>query len=551
MLKQEMSMTSPVDTGRVSSTGQDYDAIIIGAGISGIYQLFLLRQLGLRVRLLESGTGVGGTWYWNRYPGARFDSESYSYGFFFSKELLQEWNWSEHFAAQPETLRYLDFVTDKFDLRRDMQFSSRVVAARFQVEKCSWQVTLGDGSTCSSRFLIAAVGPLSAPTLPRLAGVDEFQGQSFHTARWPQGVADFEGKRVAVVGTAATGIQVIQEVAKTAKHLTVFQRTANYAVPLNNARIDNATQQKIRASYPDIYARCQTTFGWFLHAPDPRSALEVTPEEREAFYEELYNAPGLGIWQGNFRDVLSDVRANETISEFVRKKIRQRVKNPVVAEMLVPKDHGFGTRRVPLETRYYEVYNQPNVQLVDIKVTPIEEVKQRGIRTSVAEYEFDMIIYATGFDAVTGAFDHIDITGLDGRKLKDKWTLGPCTFLGMQASGFPNFFMPAGPLSALGNIPRGSEYTVNWITNLIGHMNDKGLKFANATREAEEEWTENARAISEGLLASKVNSWFNGFNSNVDGKQNRVVALYRGGAPAYRARCEEVAANAYAGIELR
>jgi cation diffusion facilitator CzcD-associated flavoprotein CzcO len=309
-----------------------YDAIIIGAGISGLYQLYRLRELGMRVRVFEAGTGVGGTWYWNRYPGARFDSESYSYSYSFSQELLDEWNWSEHFAAQPETLRYLNHVADKFDLRRDIQFRSRVTAAHWQEDARSWDVTLEDGSRRSARFLITAIGPLSAPTMPRIDGVETFRGESCHTARWPHEPVSFEGKRVAVIGTGATGVQTIQEVAKTAGHLTVFQRTPNWCAPLHNSRIDAETMATIKAGYPEMFKRCQETFACFLHTPDPRGTFEVTPTEREAFWEKLYAERGFGIWQGNFRDILTDPKANDLISDFVARKIRQRVKDPKVAE---------------------------------------------------------------------------------------------------------------------------------------------------------------------------------------------------------------------------
>ena len=350
--------------------------------MSGLYQLYRLREQGLRVRVFEAGTDVGGTWYWNRYPGARFDSESYSYGYSFSKELLQEWDWSEHFAGQPETLRYLNYVADKFDLRRDIQFRSRVAAAAYDEDTRSWTITLEDGSRFSSRFLITAIGPLSTPTLPRIEGRDDFKGASFHTARWPKEPVDFAGKRVAVIGTGATGIQTIQTIAGQVGHLTVFQRTANWAAPLHNGKIDAETQAKIKAGYPEIFARCQETFACFMHTPDPRGAFEVSDEEREANYEKLYGERGFGIWVGNFNDILIDRKANATISDFVARKIRERVKNQAVAEKLIPKNHGFGTRRLPLETFYYEVYNQDNVELVDIKETPIERITAKGIKTS-------------------------------------------------------------------------------------------------------------------------------------------------------------------------
>jgi cation diffusion facilitator CzcD-associated flavoprotein CzcO len=528
----------------------DYDAIIIGAGMSGLYQLHRLRELGMRVRVFEEGTGVGGTWYWNRYPGARFDSESYSYGYSFSKELLEEWNWSEHFAGQPETLRYLNHVADKFDLRRDIQFRSRVAAATWDEDKRSWNVTLQDGSRFRARFLITAIGPLSAPTLPRIEGVDMFQGQSFHTARWPHEPVDFAGKRVAVIGTGATGVQTIQTIAKTVGHLTVFQRTPNWCAPLHNGKIDAATQTEIKSAYPEMFKRCQETFACFLHTPDPRGAFEVSDEEREAFYEKLYAERGFGIWQGNFRDILIDRKANATISDFVARKIRQRVQDPKVAEKLIPRNHGFGTRRLPLETFYYEVYNQDNVDLVDITETPIERITPKGIKTSTSEYDFDIIIYATGFDAITGSFDRIDFRGVDGVKLKDRWKHGPQTYLGVMVDGFPNMMMLMGPHTALGNIPRSIEYNVDWVTNLIRYIGEFSLTRVEATAMGVTAWTDHVKALGVGLLSNEVNSWMTGINSNVEGKQTRIVARYSGSAPAYRAKCDEVAAQRYQELAL-
>jgi cation diffusion facilitator CzcD-associated flavoprotein CzcO len=315
----------------------NFDAVIIGAGVSGLYQLYKLRELGLKVRVFETGTGVGGTWYWNRYPGAGFDSESWTYGYSFSQDLLEEWDWEEHFAAQPETERYLNYVADKFDLRRDIQFKSRVAAAHYQKDTCSWEVVLEDGRRYATRFLVTAIGVLSAATMPRIPGVESFRGQSCHTHYWPKEPVKFDGKRVAVIGTGATGVQTITEVAKTVGHLTVFQRTPQWCAPLHNAKISQEEMHRIRANYSEIFARCQQTFGCFIHATDPRATLEVTQEEREAFWEKLYGEPGFGIWMGNFRDILVDREANALISNFVARKIRQRVQDPVVAEKLIPK----------------------------------------------------------------------------------------------------------------------------------------------------------------------------------------------------------------------
>jgi cation diffusion facilitator CzcD-associated flavoprotein CzcO len=528
----------------------DYDAIIIGAGMSGLYQLYRLRGLGMRTRVFEAGTNVGGTWYWNRYPGARFDSESYSYGYSFSKELLAEWEWSEHFAGQQETLRYLNYVADKFDLRRDIQFESRVTAAIYDEDTRSWRITLEGGSHFTARFLITAIGPLSTPTLPRIEGRDSFLGKSFHTARWPKQPVDFAGKRVAVIGTGATGVQTIQTIAKDVGHLTVFQRTPNWCAPLHNGKIDAETQVKIKAGYPEMFARCQETFACFIHTPDPRGAFEVSDEEREAFYEKLYGERGFGIWQGNFRDILIDRKANATISDFVARKIRERVKNPQVAEKLIPKNHGFGTRRLPLETFYYEVYNRENVELVDVCETPIERITRDGIKTSTKEYAFDIIIFATGFDAITGAFDRIDFRGVGGAQLKDSWRDGPKTYLGLMVDRFPNMMMLMGPHTALGNIPRSIEYSVDWVTGLIRFAQASGLTRLEATAAGVEAWTDHVKALGVGLLSNEVDSWMTGINRNIEGKERRIVARYSGSAPAYRARCDEVAAKGYSELRL-
>ena len=425
-----------------------FDAIIIGAGIAGLYQLYRLRELGMSVRVFEAGTDVGGTWYWNRYPGARFDSESYSYGYSFSKELLQEWEWKEHFSGQPENLKYVQYVADKFELRRNIQFQSLVKACHFNKGTGRWNVTLDDGRKATSQYLITAIGVLSVPVMPVINGIDDFEGESFHTGNWPHEPVDFRGKRVGNIGTGATGVQAITEIAKTVGHLTVFQRTPNFCAPLHNDKITKEEQTEIKAGYDEIFSKCKTSHGAFVHNPVREKAVEATPEEREAFYEKLYSERGFSIWMGNYRDIMIDEAANETISAFIKKKIRERVKDPIVAEKLIPFDHGFGTRRLPLESGYYEVYNQNNVKLVDLRETPIERIIAKGIKTSDRDYEFDYIIYATGFDAVLGAFNRIDFRGANGATLKDKWADGPRTFLGMQVEGFPNMFTLVGPHNA-------------------------------------------------------------------------------------------------------
>ncbi len=390
-----------------------YDAIVIGAGISGMYMLYRLRELGMTARVFEAGTGVGGTWYWNRYPGARFDSESWTYGYSFSKDLMAEWDWKEHFSPQPDTLEYLNYVADKFDLRRDIEFRSTVAAAHWDERANQWNVTLENGARATSRFLFTAIGILSAYTLPAIPGRESFTGPAYHPARWPHTPVDFRGKRVGIIGTGATAIQAIPEIAKEARHLTVFQRRPNWAAPLHNSRISKAEMAEIKSRYDEIYAHCATTPSWFIHQADPRRTLDVSPAEREAFWEKLLQASlALAFGWATSASILTNEEANAAISAFIAKKIRQRVKDPTVADKLIPKDHGFGTRRVPLESGYFEAYNRDNVTLIDtIADEPIECITPRGIKTARQEYEFDILIYATGFDGVTGAYDRIDIRG--------------------------------------------------------------------------------------------------------------------------------------------
>ena len=544
-------MTQTTTLGSGTSTTANFDVIIIGAGMAGLYQLHRVRELGMTVRVIEAGSDVGGTWYWNRYPGARFDSESCSYGFSFSKELLAEWSWSEHFAPQPETLRYVGNFADKFDLRRDILFKRKLTSAEWQEKTRTWNLALQSGERMSARFLITAIGVLSVPTLPRIAGIEQFGGVSCHTANWPREPVRFEGKRVAVIGTGATGIQIIQEVAKTAAHLTVFQRRPNWAAPLHNTPITPAQQEAIKASYPDIFKRCSESALGFVHKADPRRGMDVSAKEREEFWEKLYSEPGFGIWVGNFHDYTRDRQLNALLSDFVAGKIRQRVTDPAVAEKLIPKDHGFGTRRLPLETRYFEVYNQPNVKLVDLKETPIRCITPSGISTSNRDFEFDMIIYATGFDALTGAYDQIDIRGTSGQRLKEEWSQGAQTFHGFQNAGFPNLFMVLGPMGALGNMTRSIEYNVEWISKLLGHMLTKGHTRAEARGESVQAWMDLVRASNVGLLSNEVDSWMTGVNSNVEGKGTRVLARYSGTGPDFRLRSEAVASGGYRELDLK
>ena len=530
----------------------DFDAVIIGAGISGMFMLYRLRELGMTAKVFETGTGVGGTWYWNRYPGARFDSESWTYGYSFSKELMAEWDWKEHFSPQPDTLEYLNYVADKFDLRRDIQFRSTVKSAAWDEAANLWSVTLEDGQQTSARFLMTAIGILSAYTLPAIPGRDSFKGPAYHPARWPHTPVDFTGKRVGIIGTGATAIQAIPEIAKQAKHLTVFQRRPNWAAPLHNAKISKPEMEAIKSRYDEIYAHCAQTPSWFIHEADRRKAVDVSPEEREAFWEKLYAEPGFGIWMGNFRDILVDEKANALISAFIAKKIRQRVKNPAVAEKLIPKDHGFGARRVPLESGYFEAYNRDNVTLIDvINDEPIACITPNGVKTSAKEYEFDILVYATGFDGVTGAFDRMDIRGANGVNLKDAWADGPRTYLGMLAEGFPNMLMVLGPHTARGNIPQAIEHSVQFQTGMLRHMLEHGLTRVETRTEQVDGWTDTVIKAAEPLLSSKVDSWQTGVNRNVEGRQVRRVLGYNGNGAHFRRTTDDVAKGGYQEFSFR
>ena len=525
---------------------EQFDAIIIGAGVTGLYQLYRLRELGLSVQVFEDGSGVGGTWYWNRYPGCRFDSESYTYGYSFSEELLQEWDWKEHFSGQPENERYLNYVADKFDLRRDIQFDARVSSAVYNEGEGRWHVQTEDGRRAEAQYLITAVGILSARYVPDFAGLDSYKGNWCHTARWPKEGMDLAGKRVGVIGTGATAVQLIPEIAKEVSHLTVFQRTANYCAPLRNVPIDPEWQREIKASYPEIFQKCSETPTSFIHQFDPRSALEVSPEERLDQYERLWGEPGFKKWLSNFRDVMVPGEVNDDYSEFVRNKIRARVKDPVVAELLAPKDHPFGSKRIPCETGYYDVYNQDNVLLVDVRETPIERITPKGVKIRDAEYELDVIIFATGYDAVTGSLTGIDIQGEGGQSIKDKYAEGIRTYMGVQSAGFPNLFTVNS--SGSGNYTRGAESIVEWVTECIGYMRENEFTRISASPQAEDEWVEYVAKGTEGTLRMKANSWFIG--ANIPGKA-RVNLTQPDSAPVYRAKRIEIAANGYEGFLLQ
>jgi len=530
----------------------DYEVVVVGAGVSGIYQIKRLVDLGVSATVLDANDDLGGTWYNNRYPGARFDSESYTYGYSFCEEVLNEWHWKERFSPQPETLRYLNYVVDKFDLREHMQFGCRIEAMTYDEDTDTWNLSLSDGRNITARFVVTALGPLSTPTLPKFEGMDDFKGISFHPHNWPHEHLDLAGKRVAVIGTGATAIQIIPVVAEVAGQLTVFQRRANWAAPLNNGPIEAQEMDAIRARYDEIFAACAQSPAAFEHVPDSRSFYDVPPEKRREFWDRLYDEPGFGIWLANFPEIFIDEKANAEVSEYIADRIRQRVKDPEVAEKLIPKDHGFGIQRLPLETGYFEAYNRDNVELVDSKATPIERITPTGLRTSDREFEFDVIIYATGFDAFTGAYDRIDITGLGGEKLRDKWSDGPVTYLGMLVSGFPNMVMLGGPQTAAANFPRGSETAVDWVMPLLEYTRDNGYTRFNASKAAEHAWFEEVKMSYEGLLMNKAQSWITGYNSNLEGHEygHTRYNIYATGGVEYAKRLHKAAENDYPGIEF-
>jgi len=530
-----------------------YDAIVIGAGFTGMYQLYKLREMGLAVKGYDIAGDIGGTWYWNRYPGCRVDTESYVYCYAFSDEILKKWSWSEQFAGQPEVLRYLNFAAEKMDIRRSYQFNTRVMKANYDEAGNRWTVVLEDGSTAITKYLISATGPLSAPTMPSYKGLESFKGESYHSYYWPRDPdgstagkkVDYRGKRVGVIGTGATGVQIITEVAKTAGELYVFQRTPNWCTPLRNSPLSADRTIEIKGKYKEILDYCKSTLTSFPYNFRSDSALDVSAEEREQFFEKLYNAPGYGIWFGNFHDIITNKKSNELISDFIAGKIRQRVKDQAVAEKLIPKNHGFGTKRVPMDSGYYEVYNQPNVHLVDIREAPIEEITPKGVMTTDKEYELDILIYATGFDAVTGALDRMEITGKGGKTLKSMWAEGPLTYLGVQIVGFPNFFtlVAAHNGASFCNIPICGQLQVEWLNGMFEYMAKKKLEYVEPTQEAEDKWTDEVHALIHKTLFAEVDSWFLGVNRNVAGKDKRRVLVYAGGGVRYRETCHHIASN--------
>lgn len=537
----------------------DFDAIVIGAGITGMYQTYLLRESGLSVLGLEAAPDVGGTWYWNRYPGCRLDTESYAYGYFSLNGIIPNWQWSERFAGQPELLRYARHAAEKMDLRKSYRFNTKVLSAYYDECANLWRLGIDSGETLTCRFLLSAVGPLSATRMPNIPGIESFKGESFHSSRWPRDEGDgpksvdFTGKRVGVIGTGATGVQIIPVVAQTASQLHVFQRTPNWCTPLGNHALTPELMEKLRGNPSEFLDFIKSTPTAFPYNRNNLKASQATPEERQALFESLYQMPGYGIWLSGYRDLLTNKVSNGYLGEFVANKIRQRVKNPIVAEKLIPRNHAFGTRRVPMETNYYEVYNQDNVHLIDISENPIERVTPDGIQTRDELIELDVIVYATGFDAVTGALDRIDIRGKDGVSLRESWADGPATYLGIQVMGFPNFFTLVGAHNgaAFCNIGVCGGLQVEWVTQMIRWMIDRGLSYSEPLQDYQARWTDQVYEDYSKTLLADSDAWWVKVTREPNGALRRRALIYVGGAPEYRDFCSKVAAKDYEGFALR
>jgi cation diffusion facilitator CzcD-associated flavoprotein CzcO len=508
----------------------DVDVLVVGAGITGIYQLYRALDAGFTAVLLEAGDGVGGTWFWNRYPGARFDSESYTYGYLFSKELFEEWEWREHFAAQEETERYLNHVVDRFDLRRHIRLGARVASAHYDEGSGSWKIVTADGTEVAARFVVAATGVLSVPYIPDVPGRESFAGEAHHTGLWPSEPVDFAGKRVAVVGTSSSGVQVVPVIADEVESLTVYQRTPNWCTPLNNRPITAGEQAELRAGFERLREILNTSVHGFHHPAHDRAATEDPSEVRHAFYEKMWHSPGFTKLTSNYTDLLSNPEANAEWCAFIGDKIREIVRDPETAQRLIPTDHRFGEKRPPFITGYYEAFNRPNVSLVDLTQTPMVRVTPEGIETTDGVREFDIIVWATGFDFGTGALSRMDIRGRDGLSLADHWADGPRTFLGVQTNGFPNLFFPGGPHAAAGNNPRYNGDQVDFITELLVYARERGFDVVETTERAEDRWTRMIDRGAESPLSFGEKSYY--FGTNIPGKPKRYL-LNSGGRPKF------------------
>jgi cation diffusion facilitator CzcD-associated flavoprotein CzcO len=509
-------------------------------------------RLRLKVRVYEAGETVGGTWYWNRYPGARCDSDSYVYCFTWDKQLLQEWEWSERYPEQPEILRYLEHVAERHDLKRGIRFNTRVIGAEFDESRNLWQVRTDTGEAATARYLIAAVGSLSDTNIPQFEGLEKFRGKWCHTSRFPRGGIDFTGKRVAVVGTGATAVQAIPEIAQQAKHLTVFQRTANYCVPARNGKVDPERVKARKADYDGIVGRIRESFFGFEYNFIPKSVLETTAAEREREFDRMWDEGGFAFWLANYQDMFFNQEANELCADYLKRKIRKAVKDPVIAEKLIPKGYSYGTKRQPLDSNYYETFNKENVLLVDAGSDgAIEAISETGIRAGGKEYEFDIIIFATGFDALTGPIKALNLRGRGGRTLDEAWADGPHSYFGVAIAGFPNLFTVTGPQSpsVLSNMPVSIEQHVEWIAECIEAMRNSGKSTIEATVEAQEQWVAHVNEVVNATLMPRANSWY--MSANIAGKPRAFLPyLDPEGVAGYRKRCDALAAHGYEGFTL-
>ncbi|HEY3680703.1 MAG TPA: NAD(P)/FAD-dependent oxidoreductase [Bradyrhizobium sp.] len=539
----------PSTSGKIHAAEKVYDAVVVGAGFGGMYMLHRLRALRLSVRVYEQGDGVGGTWYWNRYPGARCDVESMQYSYSFSDELQQEWDWTERYAPQPEILKYANHVADRFDLRRDIEFSTRVERAVFDESANRWSVTVDGGRTVSASYVILATGCLSNARMPDIEGLKDFKGKVYHTGHWPHEAVDFTGLRVGVIGTGSSSIQSVPVIAEQASHLTVFQRTANFSIPARNAELTAEEREAFRSRYPEIrrFAREEARNGIYTEMPD-RGALDDGDNERRAKYEARWAKGGL-TFMSVYNNLALDKAANDTAAGFVRQKIAEIVKDPATAKLLQPDNHPIGSKRICIDTDYYAAFNRPNVTLVDIKSAGIEKILPNAVRAGGKDYEIDALVLATGFDAMTGSVAKIDIVGRDGKTLNQKWAEGPRTYLGLMSAGFPNLFVITGPgsPSVLSNMIVSIEQHVDWITDCIGYMRDHDLAAIEAERDAEDKWVAHVNEVAHGTLYPQANSWYMG--ANIPGKP-RIFMPYIGGVGAYRQICNDVAAKGYDGFTM-
>ena len=532
-------------------SSRQFDVAIVGGGLAGLYAIHRLRGLGLKVRAYEAGSGVGGTWFWNRYPGARCDVESLEYSYSFDAELQQHWKWPERYGTQPEILKYINHVADRFDLRRDVQLNTHIKSAVFDDKSNEWTLTTDKGEEIRARYCVMAAGNLSTPRVPDFKGLKDFKGKWYHSGLWPHEGVDFSGLRVGVIGTGSSGVQMIPIIAEQARHLTVFQRTANFSLPARNMPMPAEKERRHKAEYPQRRAAAmETPFAIGGHPKPTKSALDVDKAERDASYEAKWQEGGSISYLYAYTDLLVNKASNDTASEFVRNKIRATVKDPRTAELLAPKDHPIGTKRLCLDTNYYETYNRPNVSLVDVRSDPIDHITATGLSlASGARFELDAIVFATGFDAMTGALREIDVRTSDGAVLRKHWEGGPLTYLGLMVAGFPNMFVVTGPGSpgVKTQMIASIEQHIDWIAQTIDHLHKRQLDRIEPTPKAEGDWVHHVNQVADSTLYPLANSWYMG--ANIPGKP-RVFMPYVGGFDRYKKRCDEVAANGYEGFSL-